>query len=361
VPITPQLRASFITLAAPAAWGSTYIVAGQLLPADPLYAALLRALPAGLILLALCRRLPTGIWWFRAAILGLLNFAVFFPLAFLAAFHLPGGVAATIQASSPVFVMVFAWALIRETSGWARVTASMVGLVGVAMLVLSGGNSVDAIGVLAAIGSVVASALGFVLIKRWPAPVDMVTLVSWQLVSGGLILLPIAVVVEGGPPLLDTGSLSGFLWIGSVGTVIAYLCWFHGLTRLPAGTVSLIGLVNPFVATVLGITIAGENFGPGTALGMVLVLGGVIAGQPAIARLLSRRRATSAPCCSEDLPTCSGIPAEGVGPRDSGPSGRRPDTPGAPNRLGATSANLSAQLVDSAGDRETTTREKARR
>ena len=48
---------------------------------------------------------------------------------------------------------------------------------------------------------------------------------------------------------------------------------------MSAGAASLIGLVNPVVGTLLGIAFAHEAFGPGQALGMVLVLGGVLLGQ----------------------------------------------------------------------------------
>ena len=51
---------------------------------------------------------------------------------------------------------------------------------------------------------------------------------------------------------------------------------------MPAGVVSLIGLVNPVVGTLLGVAFAGELFGWAQALGMALVLGGVLAGQPAV-------------------------------------------------------------------------------
>ena len=148
----------------------------------------------------------------------------------------------------------------------------------------------DLVGVsAAALGSVLVSSLGFVLIKRWPAPVDMLTLVSWQLVAGGLLLVPFALVVEGPPPAIDAGATLGFVWIGVVGTVLAYVCWFHGLATMRAGAVSLIGLVNPVVATLLGVMVAGEAFGLGTATGMVLVLGGVLAGQPAVLERVRRR------------------------------------------------------------------------
>ncbi|WP_341925553.1 EamA family transporter [Nocardioides psychrotolerans] len=286
-------RTAAITAVAPIAWGSTYVVTEQLLPPDrPLFAAVVRALPAGLLLLAYRRRLPQGDWWWRSAVLGVLNIGLFFPLIFLAAYELPGGLAATLQATMPLAVMAVAWRLLRERPGAARIAAALVGVLGVGLLVLRSPGQVSTVGLLAAFGSVAVTALGFVLLKRWEPPVDMVTLVSWQLVAGGLVLVPVALAVEGAPPAIDLPAAAGFLWLGVVGTILAYTCWFHGLTRMPAGAVSLIGLLNPVVGTLLGVAFAGELFGWSQALGMALVLGGVVAGQPAVAVAVRRRRAT---------------------------------------------------------------------
>ena len=198
---TIRWRFVFLTMVAPAAWGTTYIVTEQFLPPDrPLFAATVRALPVGLVLLALRHRLPAGIWWWRALVLGICNIGLFFPLIFLAAYHLPGGLAATVQAASPLAVMALALPIIRERPGRVRIGAALVGLVGVGLLVLRSPGGVDTLGLVGAFGSVVVSALGFVLIKRWPAPVDMLTLISWQLVVGGLVLLPVGLLVEGAPP-----------------------------------------------------------------------------------------------------------------------------------------------------------------
>jgi probable blue pigment (indigoidine) exporter len=131
-----------------------------------------------------------------------------------------------------------------------------------------------------------------VLIKRWTPPVDMLTLVSWQLVAGGLVLLPVSLIVEGAPPHLDAPAVSGYLWLMVAGTGVAYWCWFTGLRAMPAGAVSLIGLINPVVGTVLGVAVAGEAFGWIQATGMVLVLGGVVAGQPGTIGWARRRLAT---------------------------------------------------------------------
>ena len=284
-----SLRTVLITAVAPVAWGTTYIVTETFLPPDrPLFAAAARALPAGLVLLALRRQLPRGDWWWKSALLGLCNIGLFFPLLFLAAYELPGGLAATVQALSPLAVMAIALPLIGERPGSRRVLAGLVGVAGVGLLVLRAGSQISTVGLLAAVGSVIVSALGFVLVKRWPAPTDMLTSVSWQLVAGGVVLVPVALLVEGAPPSLSAANVGGLLWLTTMGTAVAYYCWFRGLVRMPAGAVALVGLVNPVVGTILGVVFAGELFGWAQALGMVLVLGGVVAGQR-----LTRREPTT--------------------------------------------------------------------
>ena len=281
-----SVRTLLATAVAPVAWGSTYLVTEQFLPADrPLFAALVRALPAGLLLLAFKRQLPRGDWWWRAIVLGVLNIGLFFPLIFLAAYHLPGGLAATLQATSPLAVMAMAAGIVNERPGTIRIGAALIGLVGVALLVLQSPGQVDSLGLVGAFGSVLVSGLGFVLVKHWRAPADLLTLVSWQLVVGGLVLLPVTLLVEGSPPAVDARAIGGFVWLGLVGTVVAYVCWYHGLSRMAAGAVSLVGLVNPVVGTVLGVLFAGEIFGWVQALGMALVLAGVLAGQTWGARM----------------------------------------------------------------------------
>ncbi len=152
---TIRWRDVLITMVAPAAWGTTYIVTEQFLPPDrPLFAATVRALPVGLALLLMRRQLPKGIWWWRAVALGLCNIGLFFPLIFLAAYHLPGGLASTVQASSPLAVMALALPLIGERAGRVRIVAAGVGLLGVCLLVLRTPGPVDGLGLVGAFGSV---------------------------------------------------------------------------------------------------------------------------------------------------------------------------------------------------------------
>jgi probable blue pigment (indigoidine) exporter len=281
---------------APIAWGSGYYVTETFLPPDrPLFGATVRALPFGLLLLALRPQLPRGIWWWRTLLLGTLNIGAFFVLIFVAAYRLPGGLAATLTATAPIVVMLVAWALIGERPRAMSLAGGVVGAAGVALLVLRAGVAADPVGLAASFGAVALSSVGFVLVKRWRPPVDLLTFTAWQLVAGGLVLLPVALLVEGTPPPLDLPAVGGFLYLGLAGTVVAYVVWFRGLRRLPAAAVSLVGLLNPVAGTVVGVALAGEAFGAGQALGLLLVLTGILAGQPAVVDRLRRRTPAVAP------------------------------------------------------------------
>jgi probable blue pigment (indigoidine) exporter len=278
-----------LTALAPIAWGSGYYVTETFLPPDrPLFGATVRALPFGLLLLALRPGLPRGIWWWRALLLGTLNIGAFFALVFVAAYRLPGGMAATLTATAPIVVMLVAWLVIGERPRVASLAGAAVGAVGVALLVLRSSVTVDPIGVAASFGAVAMSSLGFVLVKRWKPPVDLLTFTAWQLVAGGLVLLPVALLVEGTPPPIDLPAVGGFLYLGIAGTLVAYVVWFRGLRRLPAAAVSLVGLLNPVAGTIIGVALAGEAFGAAQAAGLLLVLTGILAGQPTILDRLRR-------------------------------------------------------------------------
>ena len=91
-----------LTASAPMIWGTSYLVTTNLLPDGyPLTAAVLRALPAGLLLMLMTRSLPPVRWLGRLFVLGALNFSVFWSALFIAAYRLPGGVAATLGSQLP--------------------------------------------------------------------------------------------------------------------------------------------------------------------------------------------------------------------------------------------------------------------
>jgi probable blue pigment (indigoidine) exporter len=269
-----------ITGLAPAAWGLTYIVTTELLPPGrPLLAATLRALPAGLALAAITRRCPTGSWWWKAAVLGVLNIGAFFVLLFVAAYRLPGGVAATLGSIQPLVAAALATAFLGERFRRSTAAAGILGIAGVGLLVLRSGAALDTVGILAGLAGALSMATGVVLTKHWGRPVPLAAFTSWQLVAGGALLAPIALAVEGPPPSLTGQNLVGFAWLATAGAAVSYLIWFRGVSRLPVAQVSLLGLISPIVATVAGLVVLHQTLTPAQLLGAVLVLTAIWVGQ----------------------------------------------------------------------------------
>jgi probable blue pigment (indigoidine) exporter len=249
-----------MTALAPSVWGTTYYVTTEFLPPHrPLLAGVLRALPAGLLLVAATRRLPHGVWWWRSLVLGTLNIGAFFALLFIAAYRLPGGVAATIGALQPLLVVAFSAGLLGDRLTPRTVLAGLTGVLGVSLMVLRSGARLDALGIAAALGSAVVMAVGVVLSKRWPAPAPLLATTGWQLVAGGLVLLPVALLVEGPPPTsLTTANLLGYGYLTLIGAALAYVLWFRGIRELPPTNVTFLGLLSPVMATVIGWLALGQ-------------------------------------------------------------------------------------------------------
>ncbi|MEM5528834.1 EamA family transporter [Gammaproteobacteria bacterium AS21] len=242
-----------ITAMAPVIWGSTYLITTQYLPADyPLTVAMLRALPAGLLLLLIARKLPNGIWWLKILLLGALNFAIFWWLLFVSAYRLPGGVAATVGAIQPFIVILLARVLLGSPIRSLAILSAIIGLAGIAVLILTPQAALDPIGILAGFAGAMSMALGTVLSRRWQPPVSLLTFTSWQLIAGGLLLLPFAMWFEPALPPLSDKNLLGFIYLGLIGGAVTYLLWFRGLARLEPSSVSTLGFLSPITAVVLG-------------------------------------------------------------------------------------------------------------
>ena len=265
-----------LTAVAPAIWGSTYVVTTLMLPQGyPLTVAMLRALPAGILLLLAVRQLPQGIWWLRAFILGALNFSVFWALLFVAAYRLPGGVAATLGAVQPLVVILLARALLGSPVRGLSVLAAMAGIGGVALLVLGPKASLDPVGVAAGLFSAASMALGTVLSRRWQPPVSALTFTSWQLTAGGILLLPLALLAEPALPPATTLNVLGIAYLGLIGAALTYVIWFRGIARLEPSVVSSLGFLSPVTAVLLGWALLDQRLSAAQMVGMAIVVASV--------------------------------------------------------------------------------------
>ncbi|MFC7615148.1 EamA family transporter [Actinokineospora soli] len=277
------MLSKWVTAVAPVVWGTTYYVTTEFLPPDrPLLAGLLRALPAGLLLVAVTRRLPSGDWWWKSLVLGALNIGVFLPLLFLAAYRLPGGVAATVGAVQPLIVAGLAVVVLGQRMTTRTALAGIAGVFGVALLVLRANAALDAVGVGAALGGALTMGAGVVLSKRWVAPAPVLAVTGWQLVWGGLLLLPVTFAVEGAPPALTAANLGGFAYLGLVGGALTYALWFRGIRLLPATQITFLTLLSPVVATLVGWLLLDQRLTALQVLGAVVVLGALVAAQKSV-------------------------------------------------------------------------------
>lgn len=274
---------AWLTALAPVIWGSTYIVTTELLPPDrPFTAALIRSLPAGLLLVLYARRLPARGDWGRLLVLAALNLGFFQAMLFIAAYRLPGGLAAVIGAIQPLLVIGMSWAVDRRRPPSLAIGAGVTGVLGMAALLLSPGAVWDPVGVAAALAGAVSMAAGTYLARRWQTGMPVLALTGWQLLIAGLMLLPLAWSVDAPLPALGMGQVLGYAYLSLAGALLAYALWFRGIARLSPVAVSSLGLLSPLTAVLLGWLLLDQAVGGLSLLGLLVVLGSVLAMQLAM-------------------------------------------------------------------------------
>lgn len=265
---------------APVVWGTTYVVTTELLPSGhPMTAAAVRAIPAGLLLIAGTCAWPKA--WGRLLVLSALNIGAFFPLLFVAAYRLPGGLAAVVGAAQPFVVAVAALLLFQQRTPWQQLAWATLAVAGVATAILTGTVTLDTIGILAATAGTVAMALGITLTRAWGSTGGLSGLAStgWQLLLGGLMIVPLIPVLDHGPFTLTGHAVVGYAWLSLIGAALAYALWFNAARQLPATSTSLLAVLSPVTAAALGWAILQQNFTPIQIIGFTVALIASILGQ----------------------------------------------------------------------------------
>ncbi|MBY7846970.1 EamA family transporter [Vibrio fluvialis] len=278
-----QLKTIALTAIAPIVWGSTYIVTTEALPPEsPLIASTIRSLPAGVLLVLISRAWPTGLWWLRIAVLGFLNIGLFFYCLFFAATYLPGGMASMVMSIQPVIVMIMSWYLLSASFSSQQLVASGLGILGVGLLVLNSSAELNIEGMLTAILGTLSMALGVVLTKKWGRPTGMTILgfTGWQLLFGGIILLPVSLWLEGIPTQLTSINYLGYGYLSLIGAILGYFLWFRGIEKLPPVTVSFLGFLSSVSACFLGYLILNQTLTWPQLLGALAILFSIVLATP---------------------------------------------------------------------------------
>jgi len=274
-----QVKTVVLTAIAPVVWGSTYVVTTEALPPEsPLFASTIRALPAGVLLVLISRKFPEKLWWLRISVLGFLNIGLFFYCLFFAATYLPGGMASIVMSVQPVIIMLMSWYLLNTRLSLQQLTASGFGILGVSLLVLSSAVELNLKGLLVAILGTLSMASGVILTKKWGRPDGMTMLgyTGWQLLAGGLFLLPASLWLEDIPSQLTLVNYLGYGYLSLIGAILGYFLWFRGIEKLSPVTVSFLGFLSSVSACFLGYLILDQLLTWPQLLGAAIILCSIV-------------------------------------------------------------------------------------
>jgi len=113
------------------------------------------------------------------------------------------------------------------------------------------------------------------------------------LLIGGLFLLPVAWLIDPPLPQLSPVQWLGYAYLSLFGALLAYVLWFRGIARLAPVAVSSLGLLSPLVAVLLGWALLGQSITGVALLGLIAVLGSILAVQWAAAQASAKTPAAS--------------------------------------------------------------------
>ncbi|WP_040405397.1 EamA family transporter [Amycolatopsis nigrescens] len=271
-------------------WGSTYLAIRYLVESiPPLLGAALRFGVAGPVLL-LVVLVASGRGALRmsraqfgsAALAGLLMAGCGQGLLTVAETKISSGLAALLVASVPLFVLMMRRVLGHRPPA-VTLIGVLLGLAGIALLVLLGGPAEGAHGTAAwapwvMLLAAFSWAAGTVASTRLPMPANPFAAAAVELCVAGAALGAVGLATG---QRLDPGAASGASWLGLgylivAGSLIGYSSYVFVLSRLPVSTVATYAYVNPVIAVLLGVLFAGERFGPAQLAGGVLVIAAVV-------------------------------------------------------------------------------------
>jgi drug/metabolite transporter (DMT)-like permease len=214
------------------------------------------------------------------AVMGAINVAVPFALITFAEQTVDSSLASVINGAVPLFVIVIAALFLKgETITLNRVAGLIVGFLGVALLVgfdVTDLSSANAVGELALIGATISYAIGAVYSRRNIHGLRPMIPALFQVFFGLLITGTLAFITER-PLAVEwvSESLLAVIWLGLLGSGLAYLCFFRILQHWGATRTSLVAYLLPVYGIALGALVLNERIDVTTLAGTALIIGGI--------------------------------------------------------------------------------------
>ncbi|MBC7447095.1 MAG: DMT family transporter [Hymenobacteraceae bacterium] len=254
----------------------------------PLTLAALRLVGAGVLLCGYVygvrRRypLPAGGQWPRLAVLAFLNTTVYLGAYVLALRTVPAGLASLFVAINPLLITLFSAGLLRRrvaATEWLGLLLALAGLGLCAVPVLRAGVGGAAGGLWLLGGGMVSYSLGSVLFARFALPLPTLVVNAWQVLLGGVALVPLIGWLGGGGPVVPGARFWGALgWLVGPVSIGAVQLWLRLLARDAVDAGKWLYLV-PLVGYGLAYALLGEPITGWAMGGTAVALAGVAIGR----------------------------------------------------------------------------------
>jgi len=280
-----SLRDWFWVVLLGAVWGTSFLFnAIMIREIGPLWVSALRvsvgALGAWAVFVALKKPLPRDPrLYLQLGALGVLSYTIPFALFPLSQQHLASGVAAIINALTPITTVVVSqfWPG-GEKATWLKVLGVIAGFCGAAILAApallgGGGSELWAIG--ACLLATACYALSLNITRSYRA-MDPTTLAALALSGGAIVATIAAFGFEGVPVITRAETWLAALGIGLIATTFAFQVMYRILPRIGATNFSTVTFIAPVSAILFGVTILGERLTPIHFVGMAAIFVGLL-------------------------------------------------------------------------------------
>ncbi len=263
-------------LALSAIWGSSYLfIALALDDVGPFFLVLARIAGAALILLPVTWRLRATLAgrWRYLPVVAIPQVALPFVLISAGEQHIDSGLAGTLVATAPLWMVVLGPVLALGRPGLLGLGGTLVGLLGVGILLggIGAGRSVHVGGAAMVVGAAVSYAVGATLVRRYLAGVNPVVLTGATMATATVLLLPPGLVdlPAGMPAATPVASLA---MLAVVCTAGAFVLYNRLIATVGPQRASLVAYLAPVFAVAYGALFLDESVGPGTLVGLGLIL-----------------------------------------------------------------------------------------